>query len=229
MAGVCAHGFVEALSASRVLEHDQRDALGELAVRFPAPRDLAQELMRRGWLTAYQVNQLFLGRGSELLLGHYVLLERLGEGGMGQVFKARQRSLDRLVALKVIRKEVLTQPNALPRFEREIRALAQLSHPNIVHAFDADHVDGKYFYAMEHVDGMDLARLVKQEGPLAVAQACDYIRQAALGLQHAHERGMVHRDIKPANLLVTSSTGSASAKPRSGLVDPPKDGAGARR
>src|SRR5262245_25675191 len=196
MAGVCAHGFVDALSASRVLEHDQRDELGELSARFPAPRDLAQELMRRGWLTAYQANQLFLGRGRELLLGHYVLLERVGEGGMGQVFKARQRSLDRMVAIKVIRKEVLTQPNASPRFDRASRALAQLSHPNIVHAFDADHVDGTYCYVMEHVDGMDLARLVKKEGPLAIEQACDYIRQAALGLQHAHERAMVHRDIK---------------------------------
>jgi eukaryotic-like serine/threonine-protein kinase len=229
MAGVCAHGFVEALIASRVLEHDQRDALAELAARFSAPRDLAQELMRRGWLTPYQVNQLFLGRGGELILGHYVLLERLGEGGMGQVFKARQRSLDRIVALKVIRREILSQPNALPRFEREIRALAQLSHPNIVHAFDADHVDGSYFYAMEHVDGVDLARLIKQDGPLAVEQACDYIRQAALGLQHAHERGMVHRDIKPANLLVTWSTGSESAKPGSGTVAWPKNGGAARR
>src|SRR5439155_732025 len=94
-------------------------------------------------------------------------------------------------------------PKALPRFQREIRAAAQLAHPNIVHAFDADETNGTYYFVMEYIDGVDLARLVKQSGPLALEQACEYIRQAALGLQHAHEQGMVHRDIKPANLLVT--------------------------
>src|SRR5262245_6019690 len=201
MAGVRVDAFMEALCRSEVLDEGQRAALAELAMRFDAPRDLAQELMRRGWLTPYQVNQLGAGRGRELLFGQYILLERLGEGGMGQVFKARHRSLNRIVAIKMIRKDVLNNPKALPRFEREIRALAQLSHPNIVHAFDADQVDGMCYYVMEYVEGVDLWRLVQQGGPLDVDQACDYIRQAALGLQHAHERGMVHRDIKPANLL----------------------------
>ncbi len=175
---------------------------------------MAQELIRREWLSPYQVNQLFQDRGGELVLGQYSILERLGEGGMGQVFKACQRNLHRIVALKVIRRESLHNPRAIQRFQREIRAAGQLSHPNIVRAYDADEVNGTYFIAMELIDGMDLAKLVHEAGPLQVAQACDYIRQAALGLQHAHECGMVHRDIKPANLLVTRPTETAPHRKR---------------
>jgi serine/threonine-protein kinase len=142
-------------------------------------------------------------------MGPYRLLETLGEGGMGQVFKARHQRLNRLVALKVIRPERLLQnPEATRRFEREARSAAQLQHPNIVIIYDADKVNDTHFIAMEYVDGVDLARLVKENGPLPVAQACSFIRQAALGLQHAYDRGLVHRDIKPSNLLV--------AAPRSG-------------
>lgn len=134
----------------------------------------------------------------------YEILGELGRGGMGHVFKARQQRLNRIVALKIIRQERLAQDKeAIRRFEREARAAAQLSHPNIVVVYDADQVDGNYFIAMEYVEGIDLFEYVKQSGPLPIEQACDYIRQACLGLQHAYERGMVHRDIKPSNLLVT--------------------------
>src|SRR5581483_3852857 len=90
------------------------------------------------------------------------------------------------------------------RFHRELRAAAQLDHPNIVHALDADEANGLHFLVMEYVEGENLSRLVGRQGPLPILDACDYIRQAALGLQHAHEKGMVHRDIKPSNLLVTN-------------------------
>ncbi len=175
---------------------------------FRDPRTLAGELVRRGWLTPYQVNQLFQGRAAQLVLGPFLLLERLGEGGMGQVFKARHRKLGRLVALKVIRKERLSHPDAVRRFRREIQAAAQLSHPNIVLALDADEHEGTHFFAMEYVQGTDLAKHVKQVGPLPVAQAWEYVRQTALGLQHAFERGLVHRDIKPHNLLLMPQTGT---------------------
>jgi serine/threonine-protein kinase len=198
----CVADFVEALGQTPILGEEPRRELTALAARTPEPRELARELIRRGWLTAYQVNQLFLGRAADLVLGPYVLLERLGEGGMGQVFKARHRSLGRIVALKVVRKDYLTNPNALPRFQREIQAASQLDHPNVVRALDADQVGGTYFFAMEYIEGTELSRLVREQGPLPALQACDYIRQAALGLQHAHEKGLVHRDIKPANLLV---------------------------
>ncbi|HEY7427200.1 MAG TPA: serine/threonine-protein kinase [Gemmataceae bacterium] len=134
----------------------------------------------------------------------YEVLELLGEGMMGQVYKARQVHLDRLVALKVIRANLLTDPEVLRRFQREAKAAARLSHPHVVSVYDAGESRGRHFLAMEYVEGTDLARMVRGRGPLPVALACDFTRQAALGLQHAHERGLVHRDLKPANLLVTS-------------------------
>ena len=136
-------------------------------------------MIRRGWLSPYQVNQLFRGRGAELLLGSYVLLEKLGEGGMGQVFKAKNWKLGRIVAVKIIRKEKLDNLDAVRRFQREIRAAAELEHPNIVRALDADEVGGTHLLVMEHVEGTDLARLVKEQGPLPVDQAVNCVVQAA--------------------------------------------------
>jgi serine/threonine protein kinase len=190
------------LRENRLLEPAQLNELDRLLVRFPDPRALARELVGRAWLTPYQVNQLFQERGQLLLLGSHVLLERLGEGGMGQVFKARNWKLHRIVAIKLIRKERLTGPDATRRFLREIRAVAQLDHPHIVHAYDADEVGGSLLLVMEYVEGVDLGRLLKEQGPLPVGEACAYVRQAALGLQHAFERELVHRDIKPSNLLL---------------------------
>jgi CheY-like chemotaxis protein/serine/threonine protein kinase len=136
-------------------------------------------------------------------LAGYQILEELGRGGMGVVYKARHERMNRLVALKVIHKEHLNHPDAIRRFYREIQAAAQLHHPNLVMAYDAGHCGETHFFAMEYIEGVDLNQLVKQSGPLRVEIACNYVRQAALGLQHAHERALVHRDIKPSNLLVT--------------------------
>lgn len=168
-------------------------------------RTLAQKLLQAGSLTPYQVNQLLQGKGQELVLGSYLVLERLGEGGMGQVFKARHQGLGRVVALKLIHKERLGNPQAVKRFHREILIAAKLNHPNIVLAYDAEQIGNTHFLTMEFVEGKDLNMLVKEKGRLSVEQVCDYIRQAALGLQHAHERGLVHRDIKPHNLLLSNS------------------------
>jgi serine/threonine protein kinase len=198
--------LVDLLRRHPLLGPDQLNEITScLQTQFPEPRDLARELVRRGWLTPFQVNQLLQGRGDALLLGSYVLLEKLGEGGMGAVYKARNWKLGRVVALKVIRKERLNNETIIRRFRREIEAAAQLSHPNIAHAYDADEVAGTHFFVMEYVEGRNLAQVVKERGPLPVAEACEYIRQAALGLQHAHERGLVHRDIKPSNLLLAVS------------------------
>lgn len=138
------------------------------------------------------------------LTGHsrYQVESFLGAGGMGMVFKARHRLMQRPVALKVMNPALLHRRGAAERFRREVQAAAQLSHPHIVAAFDAEEVDGVHFLAMEFIEGISLARLVAEGGPLTVRLACDYVRQAALGLQHAHERGMVHRDIKPHNLIL---------------------------
>lgn len=132
----------------------------------------------------------------------YRLMERLGRGGMGDVYQAEHRLMNRLVALKVINRRLLSQPGAVERFHREVQAAARLVHPNIVTAFDAEQAGDLHFLAMEYVPGVDLAQVIKQRGPLQVREACEYVRQAAIGLQHAHEQGMVHRDIKPHNLIL---------------------------
>jgi tRNA A-37 threonylcarbamoyl transferase component Bud32 len=140
------------------------------------------------------------------LAGHprYRLIDLLGEGGMGAVFKAEHLLMKRTVAVKVIHRALFTDSAVAGRFGREMEAAGKLTHPNIVHAYDAETTGDTHFLAMEYVEGMSLAKLLAQRGPLPVTEACCYIRQAALGLQHAHERGMVHRDIKPQNLMVTS-------------------------
>ncbi len=136
------------------------------------------------------------------MLGEYVLLDRLGEGGMGVVYRARHSRMGRLVAVKMLRFEAMTQA-ALVRFQREIQLLARLSHPNIVTAFDAGEQAGIHYLVMEYVDGEDLASLIARDGPLPIARAIQYLLQAAEGLRHAHEQGLVHRDVKPHNLFLT--------------------------
>lgn len=145
-------------------------------------------------------------QGPPELIDHprYRIVAKLGEGGMGVVYKAEHLVMDRPVALKVISKNLMASSTAVERFAREVKAAARLSHPNIVAAYDADHSGSLHFLVMEFVEGNSLHRLVQERGPLPVDMACEYARQAALGLQHAFERGMVHRDIKPHNLIVTA-------------------------
>lgn len=203
MALASSHDLVQALLNLPLLEAGRNRELAALAAEHGDPKSLAKVLLERGWLTAFQVNALFQNGGRDLVLGPYVLLERVGQGGMGQVFKARHVVMNRVVALKVIRDERLETQEAVRRFRREIQAAAQLAHPNIVLAHDAGEVGGRHYLVMELIDGQDLGRLVQRQGPLATAQACELVRQAALGLQHAHERGLIHRDIKPSNLLLS--------------------------
>jgi uncharacterized protein (TIGR03067 family) len=133
----------------------------------------------------------------------YRMAELLGVGGMGAVYKAEHLLMERPVALKVINRGLMTSPAMVERFRREVKAAARLTHPNIVNAYDAEQAGDVHFLVMEHVEGQSLAAVVADRGPLPVAEACEYVRQAALGLQHAHERGMVHRDVKPHNLMRT--------------------------
>ena len=136
-------------------------------------------------------------------LDDYQLLDRLGHGGMGTVYKALHTKLDRLVALKVIARHRMNDRQTAVRFEREMMAIGRLAHPNIVQAFDAREVGDTPVLIMEYVDGLDLGELVRRHGPLPVADACELTRRAALGLQYAHEHGLVHRDIKPSNLMLS--------------------------
>jgi serine/threonine-protein kinase len=184
------------------------------------PRPVAKQLVRRGWLTVYQINQLFAGNAKGLAIGPYRVLDPLGQGGLSQVFKARHVELDLVVALKVIRPEALSNSEGRRQFLLEIEAMARLEHPNIIQFCDADQHEDTCYFAMEYVDGIDLGKHVRLGGPLPVREACDFIRQAALGLQHAHERNLVHRDIKPVNLFLTHEP-AGSARPVMTRSGPP--------
>ena len=206
------------LSRYQFLSSSQAEGLNRDRTRFVSSVQLCGELVQRGWVTPYQQAQLLSGNGEKLIIGSYRVQSPLGEGGMGMVFKALQPKLDRIVALKVIRPQVLAaRPEILSRFHREAKAIAQLNHPNLVILFDADEVNGTHYIAMEYVEGQTLEKMVRTQGPMAIRQAAEYMRQSALGLQHAYEVGLVHRDIKPSNILVAqkssnSNTGGSSLK-----------------
>jgi serine/threonine protein kinase len=137
------------------------------------------------------------------LQGKYRIKRELGRGGMGVVYQAQHTVMERSVALKVINPSVLDNPEALARFHGEVKAAGRLDHPNIARAYDADQAGDLHFLVMEFVEGVNLAQVLEQKGPLPIPHACHYVRQAALGLQHAFEQGMVHRDVKPQNLMLT--------------------------
>jgi serine/threonine-protein kinase len=203
-AAVTPQSMLEAMRQYGLLHQRQLDELAGDVSRFPDAHAFAQHLLGRDLITPFQANLLLRGRAEQLLVGPYVLLARLGEGAMGKVYKARHHFLGRVAALKVFRKGLLEErgPEGLARIYQEVEAAGRLSDPHVIHAYDAGPAGTAHFLAMEYHESIDLARYVMQSGPLPVEQACDYIRQAALGLQHAHERGLVHRDIKPSNLLV---------------------------
>jgi serine/threonine-protein kinase len=196
--------LVDWLERNELLPPEQVRELRPLLPSFPDVRLLVKELIRRDWLTPYQVNQIMQGKGDQLLLGWFRLRERLGEGAMGQVFKAWNTRLQRVVAVKTLHKELIANARAMERFRQEIEAVGQLDHPNIVRVRDADEIDSRPFMVMDFIDGVNLSYLVKTQGPLPIHTAVECIRQAAIGLEHAYERGVVHRDVKPANLLIQS-------------------------
>ena len=138
------------------------------------------------------------------ILRDYELAETLGEGGMGTVYRALHKKLDKWVAIKLLPTERLHCTQSVSRFEREMRAIGRLGHPNIVQAYDAGEADGQHYLVMELIEGIDLSSLMRRLGQLSIADACEIIRQVALGLQHAHESDLVHRDIKPSNVMITS-------------------------
>jgi serine/threonine protein kinase len=141
--------------------------------------------------------------GPATRLGPYELIEMVGRGGMGTVWKARHTKLDKLVALKLLPPHLMSDADAVSRFEREMKAVGKLEHTHIVRAMDAGEADGIHYLVMEYIEGVDLSRLIKHRGPRKLAEACQMIRHASLGLAHAHEHGLVHRDIKPSNLLLS--------------------------
>lgn len=193
--------FVQQLTDSSLIVADElaaflRDNPAADAEQF------ARALVKRKVLTAYQAQQAYAGKAKSLVLGNYVILDKLGQGGMGMVLKAQHRRMKRTVALKILSPNLTKTKEIVARFHREVQAAARLEHPNIVAAHDADEANGTHFLVLQYVDGEDLSKIVKTRGPLSVEQAVACILQAARGLEYAHKRGIIHRDIKPANLLM---------------------------
>jgi len=197
--------FQRALLASRLVDAAE---LVEVALRLPTdppePSDadtrIARRLVERGLLNAWQVEQLRAGR-TKFTLGPYLIVDAIGKGGMGHVFKGRHELLGRIEAIKVLPKSRSSQ-HAVENFQHEIRAQAQLDHPNLVRVSYADKDGDTYFLVTEFVPGVDLRKLVRKCGPLPADQAAVVIAQAADALDYAHHRGLVHRDVKPGNLLL---------------------------
>jgi serine/threonine protein kinase len=164
--------------------------------------ELVAALVKQKHLTPFQAQHVKAGKAKALILGNYTVLDMIGAGGMGQVFKAEHRRMERIVAIKMLPPAMTKNATALARFQREVKAAAKLRHPHIVAADDADEANGSHFLVMEYVEGRDLSAHVKKNGPFSVEKAVNYILQAARGLEFAHSEGVVHRDIKPANLLL---------------------------
>jgi serine/threonine protein kinase len=158
-------------------------------------------LIAAGKLTPFQAAAVRERQFDELVIGNYQVLDRLGAGGMGTVYKARHRRMKRVVAIKVLSRSVGQSERFVQRFQREVEAVARLSHPHIVMAYDADEAAVGHFLVMEFVNGRDLATEVQERGPLPIPEAVECIVQAARALEYAHGQGIIHRDIKPANLL----------------------------
>jgi serine/threonine protein kinase len=168
----------------------------------PTAKPLAAALIRDGMITYFQAEQFLLGKWRGFTLGKYKLLERVGIGGMGQVFLCEDMLLRRLMALKVMPPTKSGNPAALGRFYREARVASALDHPNIVKAYAIEQDGPLHFLVMEYIDGTSLLEMVKKFGPLDPIRAAHYIRQAAEGLDYGHRAGMIHRDIKPGNIVV---------------------------
>lgn len=177
----------------------------EVLTRFSestSPDEVGQQLLKDGVLTAFQLQRIAAPTDLPVLLGDYVLLDQIGQGGMGTVLRAQHRRMKRLVAIKILRRSAFQDAESVQRFNREVELAAQLSHPNIVTAYDAGDCDGLQYLVTEYIDGENLADIVRDQGPFALTDALTIIRQAAAGLQYAHSKGIIHRDIKPANLLL---------------------------
>jgi serine/threonine protein kinase len=200
--------FVKKLAETGIMSVDE---LGELRNKSQENLDfsygdaqtLAQELIRQEKLTEYQA-RILCGDGQGLTLGSYVILDEIGGGGMGRVFKAEHRRMKRIVALKVLSHTAMQSAGSVNRFQREVEAAAKLNHPNIVAAYDADEANGVHYLVMEYVDGKSLGDRCAEK-PLEVAEAINYTLQAAYALRYAHQQGVIHRDIKPSNLLLDAS------------------------
>jgi serine/threonine protein kinase len=197
--------FLETLSSSGLMTKAEVARLIDRVPESEKPKtgeEMATILYRHGRLTKFQAQAIYRGKAKGLILGQYVILDLIGQGGMGKVYKAQHRHMKRTVAVKILPPEMTTSSEGVHRFQQEVEAAARLIHPNVATAFDAGEDKKTHFLVMEFVEGSDLATVVTRRGKLPLAQAVDYILQAARGLAYAHSQGVIHRDIKPSNLML---------------------------
>lgn len=208
MATLSTEGFLDFVERSELVEPlTLAAALAELKTaqggQLPGDAEaVATFLIEKQLLTSWHVEKLMEKRYRGFTLGKYRMLRQIGSGGMSTVFLAEHKLMGRQRAIKVLPKRRVKDSSYLARFHLEAQATSRLSHPNIVRCYDVDNEGDTHYIVMEYIEGKDLNTIVKQEGPLSLELACNYIAQAAEGLDHAHEKGLVHRDVKPANLLV---------------------------
>ena len=201
--------FIEVVKRSNLVEEEALAAgIGRVkkAAGGKLPGDamvIAERLLVEGLLTAWQIEKLITGKYKGFFLGKFKLLGHIGSGGMSSVYLAQHTKMGDLRAIKVLPKKRVDDATYLQRFQLEAKAIASLNHEGIVRADDIDNDGDLHYIVMEYVDGDDLQEIVKRRGPVPFEKAADYIAQAARGLQHAHDRGMIHRDVKPANLLLS--------------------------
>jgi serine/threonine protein kinase len=203
---ISAHEFLESIYASGILTPAENRWLKDLVAAHGAHLDaqeLADRLIDEQVLTNYQAGVLLARKNSPLVLDRYIVLDVLGAGGMGLVYKALHRSMERVVALKVLPRHAVDSPAKVQRFRREIKAAAKLTHPNIVAAYDANEADGVCFLVVEYVAGEDLKKTVLENGPLSVDDATNIIYLIASALGEAHRQDIIHRDVKPSNILLS--------------------------
>jgi len=195
--------FITALQASGLLEPAQLErAVRSLSNSSTTGNDVARELVGSRVLTEFQSARLLAGKTDGFVLGQYQIQDQIGKSSVGRVYRARHRTMNRMVAIKVLAAEYTKDTKRRAAFQAEARAAAKLAHPNVVTVLDVNQLGDRLYLVLEYVDGVGLDRLVREHGPLSVPQACDFIRQALLGLAHAHEKGLIHGAITPANLLV---------------------------
>ncbi len=210
MATVTSEKLIELVEKSQLAEPAAlQKALQEIRAEhdgtLPAdPVELAKALQKHKLVTRWHCEKLLQGKYKGFFLGKHKLLGHIGSGGMSSVYLAEHMKMHDLRAIKVLPQSKLGKSSYLARFQQEAKAIASLNHPNIVRAYDIDNQKDTHYIVMEYVDGDDLQTLVKKKGPLPFDKVADYIAQAAHGLQHAHEVGLIHRDVKPANVLINS-------------------------
>lgn len=208
MAESSAKNLLKLLEKSKLADPEQlKDSLSSLsekaAGRQVGQDELVQHLIQSGIITQWHADKLTVGKYKGFFLDKYKLLGHLGTGGMSSVYLAESKSTGQKRAIKVLPKKKVSDKSYLDRFYREGKAAASLSHPNVVRIYDISNSGNTHYMVMEWVKGADLYERVKEDGPMEFDAAIDSIIQAAIGLEHAHQRQMVHRDIKPANLLMT--------------------------